>query len=322
MPQVSVIVPVYNAEKYIERCVNSILSQTFTDFELILVDDGSSDNSGDICDALKQTDDRIYVIHKANGGASSARNEGISAAKGNYICFIDADDYVTQYYLSCMVDNSDCDIDLVMQGLIKNNAKETLGFEQNENFNIDNYCQFFDKYNLFRFCGSYCKLFRRGIIEKYGVYYCTNVICAEDYDFLLRYLVCCGKIRIIKDCNYFYMSHSGSVSTRIYSFDKEYIALKQIKHSMDNFVVKVGTESLMKQQKYLISYYIQRVLFSNYHTSYTKKQRMANFKSIDDSFLLYYRLYYKPETCFLRIVKWLFVNKKFGVLDLLMKMAV
>ena len=78
----------------------------------------------------------------------------------------------------------------------------------------------------------------------------------------------------------------------------------------------------MKQQKYLISYYIQRVLFSNYHTSYTKKQRMANFKSIDDSFLLYYRLYYKPETCFLRIVKWLFVNKKFGVLDLLMKMAV
>lgn len=89
----SVIVPVYNVEKYLEQCVNSILSQSFTDFELILVDDGSTDKCPQICDELKNKDSRIIVIHKTNGGLSAARNIGIETAHGKYVIFVDSDDF-------------------------------------------------------------------------------------------------------------------------------------------------------------------------------------------------------------------------------------
>ncbi len=92
-PEISVIVPVYNVQDYLVRCVDSILAQTFRDFELILVDDGSTDRSGEMCDTLAGTDPRIRVIHKKNGGLSDARNAGIEAARGEYLSFIDSDDY-------------------------------------------------------------------------------------------------------------------------------------------------------------------------------------------------------------------------------------
>lgn len=91
---ISIIVPVYNIEQYLPRCIESVLAQTYTKFELILVDDGSKDKSGEICDAYQRKDDRIRVIHKENGGSSSARNAGIKAAKGAYLGFVDSDDYI------------------------------------------------------------------------------------------------------------------------------------------------------------------------------------------------------------------------------------
>ena len=91
----SVVVPVYNVEQYLKECVDSILSQTFKDFELILVNDGSKDSSPAICDEYAKKDDRIKVIHKPNGGLSDARNVGTAAAKGEYVIYIDSDDYVT-----------------------------------------------------------------------------------------------------------------------------------------------------------------------------------------------------------------------------------
>lgn len=91
---ISVIVPVYNVEKYLERCIDSILKQTYSDLEILLIDDGSSDNSGKICDEYAKKDNRIKVIHKKNGGISDVRNVGIENAKGDYIGFVDSDDYI------------------------------------------------------------------------------------------------------------------------------------------------------------------------------------------------------------------------------------
>lgn len=99
MATVSIIVPVYNTEQFLRKCIDSILSQTYTDWELILVNDGSKDNSGKICDEYEKTDKRIKVVHKPNGGVSSARNLGLSLAQGEYVCFIDADDWVESTYL-------------------------------------------------------------------------------------------------------------------------------------------------------------------------------------------------------------------------------
>ena len=97
MAEISVIVPVYKVEKFLERCVESLISQTYKDIEIILVDDGSPDQCPIICDRLAETDTRIRVIHKKNGGLSSARNAGMDIATGHYIGFVDSDDVVSKY---------------------------------------------------------------------------------------------------------------------------------------------------------------------------------------------------------------------------------
>ena len=99
---ISVIVPVYKVEKYLDNCVRSILTQTYSDFELILVDDGSPDNCPKICDDYATNDDRIVVLHKQNSGLSDARNSGLKIAKGSFVTFIDSDDYVANDYLETM----------------------------------------------------------------------------------------------------------------------------------------------------------------------------------------------------------------------------
>ena len=100
--KISVIVPIYNVEPYLHRCVDSLLLQTYQDFELILIDDGSTDNCGMICDEYAALDDRIRVIHKLNGGLSDARNVGLEIATGEYIAFVDSDDWVARDYLECL----------------------------------------------------------------------------------------------------------------------------------------------------------------------------------------------------------------------------
>ena len=110
---ISVIVPVYKAEKYLCRCIDSILVQTFTDFELILVNDGSPDNSGAICDEYAQKDSRIKVIHKENGGVTAARADGVEFSKGEWITFVDADDTMPQNALHILYKNSNDKINIV-----------------------------------------------------------------------------------------------------------------------------------------------------------------------------------------------------------------
>lgn len=104
MPEISVIVPVYKAEQYLERCVKSILEQTYQNFELILVDDGSPDNSPSLCDKWAEKDSRVQVLHKENGGASSARNAGLKKASGNWIAFADSDDWLDRTALKTLYD--------------------------------------------------------------------------------------------------------------------------------------------------------------------------------------------------------------------------
>ena len=116
MPMISIIIPVYNTQQYLPRCIDSILSQSFTDFELLLIDDGSTDGSGKICDAYAEKDNRIRVFHKENGGVSSARNLGLNEAQGEWICFVDSDDELLPDGLQIMADGISNEVDMIMAG--------------------------------------------------------------------------------------------------------------------------------------------------------------------------------------------------------------
>lgn len=135
-PKVSIIIPVYNVEKYLERCINSVSNQSYTDIEIILVDDGSTDNSGMICELHAKKDSRIKVIHKKNGGLSDARNAGVAIASGQWISFIDSDDWIEEYFLENLVKEAE------------KNQCEIVGcsyrkvFEDSEYYSVDN------RYNL------------------------------------------------------------------------------------------------------------------------------------------------------------------------------
>ena len=209
-PKASIIVPVFNAEAYLSECVESILSQSEHAFELILIDDGSPDNCPAICDRYAGNDDRIRVIHKENAGVSAARNTGLDLAAGEYVVFIDSDDYVEPDYLEIMLREAQKDIA----------PKKTLIMTDYQPFSPDGeekrtfpapFCislsgedastqTFRDLVFGFRVFPPYCKLYRRDIIDSEHLRFDT----AEDFDFNMRYLRLVDRVRYIPAKTYHY----------------------------------------------------------------------------------------------------------------------
>ncbi|MGV3461102.1 MAG: glycosyltransferase family 2 protein [Flavobacterium sp.] len=123
-PEVSIVVPVYNVEHYLDKCIESMLAQTYTNFEVVLVNDGATDNSGKICDAWAQKDSRIKVVHKQNGGVASARNAGIEKSKGEYLYFVDPDDYIVPNLLQENIESCKGKAyDIIIFGFVKDTVK-------------------------------------------------------------------------------------------------------------------------------------------------------------------------------------------------------
>lgn len=157
---VSVIVPVFNVEFYLHRCVDSIISQSYSDLEIILIDDGSTDNSGQICDEYAFKDPRIVVIHKENGGLSSARNAGLERASGDYLAFIDSDDWVDIDFISLLVSKMSHRIGIAVCGLYRDYINKSVSVCSN----IDS-------------CMPACKVLESGITsqEYFGNYFCNKM---------------------------------------------------------------------------------------------------------------------------------------------------
>lgn len=195
-PTFSIIVPVYNVEKYLKKCVDSILNQSFSDFELILIDDGSPDSSGAICDAYAANDSRVRVIHKLNGGVSSARNAGLQQAVGKYVVFCDGDDSLLNHYLEKMYNILQPGIHLAICGFesVDEQGNPIQGRRSND-CSLDSLPRYLDNdlfWKLFkgkRISSCYDKAFRMDLIRQYGLEFPLNVSMAEDTDFVLRYLM-------------------------------------------------------------------------------------------------------------------------------------
>ncbi len=223
-PIFSVIIPVFNAENTLSRCVNSILNQSIKGFEIILINDGSTDNSAILCDNFMRDCQQVKVFHKENGGVSSARNLGISSALGEWIIFVDSDDYVESTYLENFINhrfNIDDD-ELVIQGVIydsqNNYRKHTF---ENSVFSRDEIVKCITNNNLLTFGAPYCKLYNSRIIKENALKFPEHYCYGEDTIFFLNYIKYVKQIRLLSSCNYHYMeSGSDSLSRKSHPFNQ------------------------------------------------------------------------------------------------------
>ena len=232
--EISIIVPVYNIEKYLNKSIMSMLAQTFINIEVILVDDGATDNSGAICDKFAGIDKRVKVIHQKNSGAGQARNNGLKAAKGNYIGFVDGDDYIEANMYEILYKNiKEYDDDIVMcqvnsvntKGVIKktpynNNMKVNTGKEAIKNYLVNGRWACWDK------------LYKR---EVFGdVKFLEGRTCGEDHIVIVPILYKSNKLRVIDEYLYNYLIRDDSTTNNSFSirnFDEVYVweqVLKQI----------------------------------------------------------------------------------------------
>ena len=200
--KVSVIMPVYNCEKFLERAVQSVINQDYKNLELIIVDDGSKDNSFGVCSVLCKNDPRIKLYHKENGGVSSARNYGLKHAQGEFVCFIDADDSYEWNYISTMlkeIKDFDCVIcgyNLITQNSTTHITAEKKVFRKKEK--VSNILEYIEK-GVFNSCCN--KLYKREKIEKS---FFDGQEIGEDLMFNLDYFINCEKVIFIPDCLYNY----------------------------------------------------------------------------------------------------------------------
>lgn len=208
-PKVSIILPVYNAADILNKkkySICHILEQTYTDFELIIVNDGSTDMTGSVCNDIALGDSRVKVIHKKNGGVSSARNIGLDNAFGEYITFSDVDDWMDESWLVTMVDNM-YDVDMV----ITNWQTHQLDGTVTKNPMVEG---LYSRIDYIPICTQlmnewqigllWCTMFRRSVIENNKLRLLTTMNCQEDLEFMLRYILCTRNFRLVNGFHYHY----------------------------------------------------------------------------------------------------------------------
>ena len=208
LPKLSVIIPVYNGEKYLSRCFNSLKNQTFSDWQAIFVDDGSTDNSGKILDKYADKDKRIMVIHKKNMGVSAARNDGIKKAKGIYIHFMDVDDDVDSDYYESMLKVAN-NSDIVCSGFVSNSKYSSNLIYKKKHILKTLFGKLFWSQALIKsFVWRY--LFKTEFIKKNKLQFDTGLISQEDAVFVLNAFLVANQIVIVPNTNYRYLFNENS----------------------------------------------------------------------------------------------------------------
>uniref|UniRef100_UPI004048037B glycosyltransferase family 2 protein n=1 Tax=Algoriphagus sp. TaxID=1872435 RepID=UPI004048037B len=249
IPRISVIVPIYNVASFLSKCIESILEQSFADFELILVNDGSPDSSHDICLSYQEKDKRITIINKPNGGLLSARKAGLESARADFISFVDGDDWVDIDFLASMYRIVELhNVDLVISGFIRafegrNEKIEPFykqGIYRENRFtellnNMLNTSTFF-QHGVSTYVWN--KLFKREILKKILFLVPNEITMGEDAAITYSYLPHCSSIGITNSCNYFYRQRVNSMVKSIQSSELERDHLTNLIHYLNGAILK------------------------------------------------------------------------------------
>lgn len=227
----TVIIPIYNAEKHLKKCINSVLNQDTVDFELLLINDGSTDQSGRICEEFAKKDQRIKIFHQINAGVSAARNTGIENAKGKWITFIDADDYVQENYFDVLNLQTKTDwIYLDMERGVFSEMGVGIDFE-NKVYKLS---EFVDVYSLYPHFPEACaKFFRSSIIKENNLRFNTDLKFGEDSLFNLRYLKFCQIISTSNISKYVYKNDEDGLSKLKQDIKNDTTLFKEIEKELE-----------------------------------------------------------------------------------------
>lgn len=240
MPKISIVIPVYKVEKTLKRCVDSVISQSFSDFEVILVNDGSPDRCGDICDDYVKRYDFVSVIHQENAGLSSARNAGLQRACGEYVMFLDSDDYLDTDCLTHVYRN---DSDLIIGSIINEYDDGTQMFQperRDERFISEQFPGLISElFKERRLNYVHAKLYRRQVILDYGLLFEDDMLTsAEDTVFNFAFLKHCRSIYISGKHVHHYLLSSGGLGSRFY-IDR-YVRFKRLNDYVEDTCRKMG----------------------------------------------------------------------------------
>lgn len=312
IPCISVIVPVYNVENYLPRCIDSILLQSFTDFELILVDDGSPDSCGKICDEYALKDNRVRVLHKPNGGVSSARNLGIDNAIGEWTTFIDSDDYIDKNYLSefySAVNKYGADFVVINNYCCykePQTAKVILRGDYDTLFSVD---------SMHRVCAPWGKLFNASIIRDLKLRFDQELSLGEDVVFVLSYLLCISKLVQIKSRSYCYELREGSLTKKENSYEFELTTSERFSLLINPIIDKllIGAQSVSNLRIWQVLF-TERVINSIMRLQ-SREERIKKMSMLDFSV---YNQYKQSASWKEKIVVFLLKNRCFRLFDLLM----
>ena len=277
MPKISIIIPVYNGESYLHQCIDSILSQTFTDFEVLLVDDGSTDNSGEICDEYSQKDNRIIVFHKRNEGQASARNYAIEYSRAEWICFIDSDDVIHPRmieYLFAAVSNDKTDIAICDCYYAQQIPADFLRFTPYSSsiiFPNEKYLTtiYLDK-DRFEYWVVWAKLVKKDIVVN-NLFESGRVF--EDNAIVFKWLSSANAISLVNQKLYFYRSNStGTTSTRTIAkeFDYLWAMEEQLSYYLDKTYFDL-LNHIANEYFYWVSYLYKRLSDNQYNCHYIHK---------------------------------------------------
>ena len=214
--KVSIIVPAYNAEKSIEQCINSIESQTYENMEIIIINDGSTDNTKKVCENLKNKYKNILVINQKNMGVSKSRNVGIDNATGDYIMFVDSDDFVDENIIESMLKNRENDLVISNYKRYYNEKKIINNIQiEEKKYSIEEFLEdFWNLYNCYLINSPCFRLYKRNIINLNGIRFNPKYELGEDLIFNLEYLNYCKKIYVSSKCMYNYRYSDNSLTTK------------------------------------------------------------------------------------------------------------
>ncbi len=258
---ISIIIPVYNVEKYLERCVKSVIGQTFHNIEIILVDDGSTDNSPKICDSWTKKDNRVHAIHCQNGGLSFARNVGLDIAAGRFVLFVDSDDYIERDACEQLIKRTEEDVDIVI-GACRQIRDRTICYQRHTNLQED--VVYDAKEYVIKsiiknewYAPSWLNLYKRSFLVKNGLKF-KNGTMFEDLELLPRLFLLKPRVVYVDYPFYNYVIREGSITTSEITSDKQMMIISILEEWLSLYN-RVRDKEL---QRYLYGALIKQYLYS------------------------------------------------------------